>query len=124
MSMRQIFETNFEETIEGDTLRLRLFSRRVLGTMPDGATLLHAELPACARAWSAAIEIAWTDGDGQAHRVPATLGQPIAVPPGCRFELRLLPEGGSPGLNGKHIKHRPRAFLKRLASEARDRLFF
>jgi hypothetical protein len=122
MSLRGILETNFEQLVENDTLRVRMFSRRVLGTMPDSATLLQAELPAHARHWGAAIEAVCTGEDGIPRQFPAALGQPVAVPPGCRFELRLVAEAAPPAMNGKAFKRRPSALLKRLASEACDRL--
>ena len=123
MSMKRILETNFERRIEGETFRIRIFSRRVQGTMPPHTTHLQVELPASAARSNSTRIVEWAH-EHSPHRILGEIEEPIPIPAGSAFEVRLVTPRPAYIDSGRAVRNRPSALMRRLVSEARDRLRF
>lgn len=121
MSMREILETNFEHRISANTFEVRLFSRRICGTMPAGVTELVVTLPDNVPCGTGELRIESNAGT-TFHKLAGRLGEPISLPAGSRFEVCLATGPQPPELTIKSFRMRPKVLLRRLASEVRDRL--
>lgn len=121
MSMRGMLESNFEQSIDGQTLRVRLFSRRVRGTLPAGLHRLRVEPAPAAPNREDPIAVEWCSA-GSSGRMERRLGETFDLPPGSGFAISLpaIPSPG--GTTTLPANPRLRVLLRRLASEARDRL--
>ncbi len=120
MSMERILETNFEQYAdEGDLLRIRLFSVRVRGTMPEGKTRLQVELPPSGKGWEPEVIVKRLD-QAECRGVVTKAGESISLPAGCHFEARLAAPA-LPSASGAEFTYRANALLRRLVSEMRDR---
>lgn len=120
MSMQQILETNFEQLVSGETLRLRLFSRHVKGTLAPGLVRLQPELPPAA-APGENVTVTWQTRTATGT-VTAGPGESIPLPAGCSFEVRLAPPAPDRSTTALPAKPPLQVLLRRLASEVRDRL--
>jgi hypothetical protein len=123
MSMKEIFETNFEQRIEEDTFRVRLFSRRVKSVLPVGTKNLQVEFSGSNLESGEEIVVKWLENN-LSRQIQAQIGELIALPPECHFEVCLKTPPSSFSKSDLNFKRRPEVFLRRLAAEARDRLKF
>ncbi len=119
MSMREIFESNFETCEDGTTFRIRLFSRRVKGTLPRRCSMLSVELPPAAADWQTEIIVSAKDQPDRRIQGAKAVAE---LPEGSDFEVRLAASNGSLPTGGATARRQPKAILRRLAAEARDRL--
>jgi hypothetical protein len=119
-SIREILETNFESRIDGELLRIRMYSREVYSVVPSGILSIQVELPPFVRDWDSHVECRWKLA-GERHYVVRGLGEPISIPAGCHFRVRLVSPSMSSALVVRSGRP-PTPSLRRLAAELRDRL--
>jgi hypothetical protein len=117
MSMRAIFESNFERRQEGETLVVKPYSRSIRGKMPEGARFLTVS-PLCPTDKEGLIVSYELTGRSVSSAPRA--GEAIAIPPGGLFAVSKADSGPIGARHEANFRSSPGAFLRRLAALARD----
>jgi len=117
MNLQEILETNFASRVDGSSMRIRVFSRKVKLKVPEGIRQLVVEAPDFSRNVVRAIRAS----QGEARTQVRPIGEPIVVEAGTEAEIQLEP--------AYLLDHRVRSGtaavrfgLRRIAVELRDRL--
>jgi hypothetical protein len=111
-SLGEIAATNFEHRQDGDLLRLRPYSRRIVAAVPDGATHAVVEPPP-------------GFGPGELVRSAAgtvPVGEPFPVSGSESLKLRLEASNAVVPEVVAAPRRRPWPLARRIAGEARDRV--
>jgi hypothetical protein len=120
MSPGEIAATGFATLHEGDTMRVRMFSRRALVPVPDGVRRLEVEVQPL-ESTAARDQLAWACNGCGAGQSPAL--EPIALPEGAAgVEVRLVRSGAPDPPHIETAQLPLRAVARRAVGEGRDRL--
>lgn len=116
MRLRDILESNFEQRVAGGTLHVRIFSRRIKLTPPEGITTLKIENISPENAWTRKFEI-----HSEYKSISLSTGGAAAIPAGAELEIREVPASAPPDM-ARPAYQSAVACFRRLVSETRDRL--
>ena len=116
MSLREILESNFEQRVESGALHVRLFSRRIKLTPPDGITSVNIESISPGNESARKYEIISPNGN-----IPVSTGVTATIPAGVKLEIREMP-APLPATAVRPAYKSTVACLRRIVSETRDRL--
>lgn len=124
-SMGGIFETNYESHVNQAVFHLRMFSRRVKATLPDGVTQILVDTSNEQSVATNHYILRWSSGTSEGTAI-VTRKVPVTIPPGATFELQMATPLESSPQNGRKLPfaRTARVIVKRVLTEARDRLRF
>ena len=115
-----IARSNFYSQRNGDLLHVRMYSRRINLTVPEGIEQVSVERP-----WLKSQDnepLSWRDGQSPPQMLPDYTGEPIQTRPGAHLEIRPVPPNALDPVK-VHLKRTPLwAIGRRQLCEARDRV--
>jgi hypothetical protein len=123
MSLTDIARSSYATRREGATLRVRMFSRRVRVDVPSGVTEIVVETPALDSAGT--VESIVCGGDSIGWLRPdasCNVSAPLTIRGGGLMEIGLVRADAVDPASVRSAAVRPEAFIRRVVTEARDRL--
>ncbi|HEV2393442.1 MAG TPA: hypothetical protein VG146_13910 [Verrucomicrobiae bacterium] len=118
--MTSIARSNFWSRRDGSTMHLRLYSRQVRFTVPEGVTAIHIERP-----WLKADQpepLTWREDLSPVQLTPACPSEPIPTTPGVVMDIRSVLPNALDHHKAPFTRTPVWAIMRRQLCEGRDRL--